>query len=103
MSSPVGVVITAAGSGTRFGGKKQLLLLGGRPILHYSLDVLARLEGVARVVVTLPADDLDEGRRLLFFGGLRLTSVDLGRGPRDEGRFSTEEANPAPHWCWSLL
>lgn len=60
-----GVVIAAAGSGARFGAKKQFLLLGGRPILHFSLDVLALLGDVVRVAVTFPLDDLAAGRRLV--------------------------------------
>ncbi len=57
-----GVVIAAAGGGTRFGTvdgrKKQFLELRGRPILHYSLDVFSSQSEVQGVVVVAPVDDV---------------------------------------------
>ncbi|MEM7230901.1 MAG: 2-C-methyl-D-erythritol 4-phosphate cytidylyltransferase [Planctomycetota bacterium] len=55
----VGIVIPAAGSGTRFGAKKQFLELAGRPMLHHSLDLFASLEGVAEVVIVGAESDLE--------------------------------------------
>lgn len=49
----VGVVIAAAGSGTRMGaeGNKVLLSLYGKPILQYSLECFAGLPEVEEIVV----------------------------------------------------
>jgi 2-C-methyl-D-erythritol 4-phosphate cytidylyltransferase len=50
------VIIVAAGSGIRLGvgEPKAFVKLHGRPILHYSLATLAKLQQVAEVVVAIP-------------------------------------------------
>lgn len=54
MDGSVGVVIPAAGSGERMGGeRKQLRLLGGRPVWLQSLLRLLGVEGVTRAVVVV--------------------------------------------------
>lgn len=60
MPSPrdVGVVIVAAGKGTRLGGgtPKQFLEIAGEPMLRRSIRPFAQHPEVAHVVVVLPAD-----------------------------------------------
>lgn len=53
----MGVIIVAAGKGTRFGGvvPKQYLLLGGHPVLLHALRPFASHPEVAQVVLVLPA------------------------------------------------
>lgn len=57
-----GVVIAAAGAGTRFGvkdgRKKQFLELAGRPLLSWSFDVFSAIEEVRRIVVVSPKEDV---------------------------------------------
>ncbi len=65
MSRDAGVVIAAAGSGLRFRGRKQFLVLADRPILHHSLDVFAAVADVAEIVVVIPAEDLPVGEELV--------------------------------------
>ena len=48
-------VVLAAGAGTRFGGRKQLALLDGRPLLEHALAAMAAAP-VGRWVVVLGAD-----------------------------------------------
>jgi 2-C-methyl-D-erythritol 4-phosphate cytidylyltransferase len=48
-------VVVAGGSGERFGAPKQFALLGGRPVLEWS--VAACRPSCARVVLVLPAGD----------------------------------------------
>ena len=57
-----GVVLAAAGSGTRFGGKKQLMLLDGKSLLRHALDTMISVPTVRQVVVVAPAEDLEEIR-----------------------------------------
>lgn len=75
-------VIVAAGSGRRMGGdrKKQYLLLSGRPILAHTLEAFDRAPAVERVVLVVPAADLEEVRSgvLPLFGGH--TPVELVAG-----------------------
>ena len=57
----MGVVVVAAGSGTRLGAAtpKAFVTLGDRPLLAHALDVVASLPGLTSVAVVVPADLLD--------------------------------------------
>ncbi len=50
-------LIVAAGSGDRLGAArpKALVEVAGRPLVQWSIDALAQVEGVERIVVALPA------------------------------------------------
>src|SRR5271155_2138548 len=50
-------IIVAAGSGMRLkmDVPKAFVLLGGRPLLHYSLRTIAALAAIDEAVVTVPA------------------------------------------------
>jgi len=54
----VSAIIAAGGRGLRFGGSspKQLLTLGGRPILARSVDAFAACDLISEIVIALPAD-----------------------------------------------
>jgi 2-C-methyl-D-erythritol 4-phosphate cytidylyltransferase len=72
----VGVVIPAAGSGTRMGGtRKPLLEIGGKPLLQHCLDAFFRIDAVARIAVAVPAEMINNppswmhDRRILFAEG----------------------------------
>ena len=57
----VGVVIVAGGSGTRMGGTlpKQFALVDGLPILARTINTFARAFAGAKIVVVLPASQID--------------------------------------------
>ncbi|MFL6167503.1 MAG: 2-C-methyl-D-erythritol 4-phosphate cytidylyltransferase [Ornithinibacter sp.] len=57
----VGVVVVAAGSGTRLGAglPKAFVPLLGRPLLGYAVDTVARVPGLAALVVVAPPDRAD--------------------------------------------
>jgi len=57
--SRVWTVVVAAGSGTRFGGPKQLEDLGGLTVLERSVQTA--LQASDGVVLVLPAERLDDG------------------------------------------
>jgi len=61
--SSVGVVVVAAGSGSRLGADvpKAFVHLAGRPLLAHALDTIARMPGRAEVVVVAPAGLTDPG------------------------------------------
>ena len=52
----IAAIIVAAGSGQRAGGEtpKQLRLLGGRPVLAWSLEAFMRHPGIGPVVLVVP-------------------------------------------------
>ena len=54
----VTAIIAAGGRGERFGSSvpKQLMTLGGRPILQHTVDAFVRHERITDLVVALPAD-----------------------------------------------
>ena len=54
----ISAIIAAGGRGTRFGatGPKQLLTLGGEPILKRSVDAFLGCDLVTDITVALPAE-----------------------------------------------
>jgi molybdenum cofactor cytidylyltransferase len=58
----IGAVVLAAGSATRFGGRKQLAELDGRPLLEHALAALAEAPVDETVVVLgAAADEIEAG------------------------------------------
>jgi len=53
----VWAIVVAAGSGSRFGSRKQFALLAGRPVAQWSVD--AARKAADGVVLVVPADDLE--------------------------------------------
>ncbi len=63
----IGMIILAGGVGSRMGKStpKQYLLLGGKPIIVHVLEKIDALTDLDQVVITCPAEHLDETRELL--------------------------------------
>lgn len=59
----VGAVLAAAGSGHRFGEKKQFRSLHRRPLFYYALRTFLDLSDFSEIVLVVPAEDLDRVRR----------------------------------------
>ncbi|HTZ55328.1 MAG TPA: 2-C-methyl-D-erythritol 4-phosphate cytidylyltransferase [Candidatus Acidoferrum sp.] len=59
-----GAVIVAAGRGTRFGRPKQLIEIGGRPMLAWSLQTFASVPEIASIVVVTERDWIEDVRAL---------------------------------------
>jgi 2-C-methyl-D-erythritol 4-phosphate cytidylyltransferase len=83
-------LIVAAGRGERLGSglPKALVSLAGRPMLQWSVDALRAVPAVERIVVALPADELDaapEGTTAVAGGGVRSESVRLALGATGDG------------------
>lgn len=88
----VGVVVVAAGSGTRLGAglPKAFVRLHGRPLLAHALDTAARVGGLTALVVVVPPDladptasdwagvDLPPGTVVVAGGAERTDSVAAG-------------------------
>lgn len=60
MTGPVAVLITAAGRGERFGGKKETEDLGGRAVLDRAVSAFSRLTGLSSLVITAPRERKSE-------------------------------------------
>jgi CTP:molybdopterin cytidylyltransferase MocA len=61
-------VVLAAGSGSRFGGAKQLAKLDSKPLLEHALRAVEAVPAIERIVVVLGAR-ADEIRAGVDFGG----------------------------------
>ncbi|MEI9905226.1 MAG: bifunctional 2-C-methyl-D-erythritol 4-phosphate cytidylyltransferase/2-C-methyl-D-erythritol 2,4-cyclodiphosphate synthase [Asticcacaulis sp.] len=59
-------IIVAGGSGSRSGGRKQWMPLGGKPVLDWSVAAFAD-NGAAQVVIVVPAEDVE--RAQAAYGG----------------------------------
>jgi 2-C-methyl-D-erythritol 4-phosphate cytidylyltransferase len=80
----LGVVIVAAGSGTRYGSTPKILApLAHRTVIEHSLCLLASEPTVDQVVVVLREDLLDAGARLV--ASLRLPDVSICGGGATRG------------------
>lgn len=89
MPRDVGVIVVAAGRGTRFGGEqpKQYLPLGGIPVLLHALRPFTSHPDVAHVVVVLgPEDAASPPSWLAPLLGASLTAVAGGAERRDSVR-----------------
>jgi 2-C-methyl-D-erythritol 4-phosphate cytidylyltransferase len=54
-----GAIIVAAGRGTRFGRPKQLVELGGKPLVAWSIDVFAGMPEIVDIVVVTEPEYMD--------------------------------------------
>ena len=66
-SLAIGVIVVAAGSGTRLGHElpKAFVPIGGRTILEWSLESVFGMTESAQIVVVAPSDRLDVARDLV--------------------------------------
>jgi 2-C-methyl-D-erythritol 4-phosphate cytidylyltransferase / 2-C-methyl-D-erythritol 2,4-cyclodiphosphate synthase len=81
----VSAIIAAGGRGARFGAgrPKQILLLGGRPILQRSVEAFARHAMIGQVVVALPPDLMSQPPAYLVEGSANLILVEGGERRQD--------------------
>jgi 2-C-methyl-D-erythritol 4-phosphate cytidylyltransferase len=62
----VAAVLVAAGSGTRFGDQGKVFApLGGRPVLHWSIELFRAQPGIVEIVVVFGEHSFERGQALL--------------------------------------
>ena len=80
-------IIVAAGSGTRAGGDKQWRMLGGKPVVRWSVEAMVATGRAQEIVVVVPAEEAARaeaalqglsGWRLAAGGATRADSVRSG-------------------------
>lgn len=81
----VSAIIAAAGRGARFGAgrPKQLLALGGKPILQWSIEAFTRSAAIDEIVVALPAELAANPPRYLRATSKRIAIVEGGDRRQD--------------------
>jgi 2-C-methyl-D-erythritol 4-phosphate cytidylyltransferase len=52
-------IIPAAGAGERFGEKKQLKLLNGRPLIFHTIQPFINSELINEIIVVVPKENVD--------------------------------------------
>ena len=82
----VSAIIAAGGRGQRFGGAqpKQLLSIGGRPILERSVSAFLAHPSIDEVVVALPADARRRSARLPALGTAKPLRIVAGGERRQD-------------------
>ncbi len=55
----IGCILLAAGTGSRFGSKKQFLSLSGKRVIDFSTEMVDTITDIDKVVIVLPSEDLD--------------------------------------------
>ncbi len=84
------VVVTAAGTGVRMGGrKKPYLRICGRPVLHIAIDALSRAAGCAEIIPVLHADEYGNGNLASELGSeFGITKIARGGATRQASAFA---------------
>lgn len=79
-------IVVAAGRGERMGKgvKKQFRLLGGRPVLHWSLEAMEEAPCIDEVIVVVHADDVEWVRRSVAPRFAKVRRVVAGGATRQE-------------------
>ncbi|NGM85372.1 2-C-methyl-D-erythritol 2,4-cyclodiphosphate synthase [Paenibacillus sp. 7124] len=99
MANSVGVVVVAAGRGTRMGTaeSKQYLMLQGKPIIVHTLELFQRHGLISEIVLVAGAEDLDRCRNWTEAYGLSKVKAIVAGGTerqhsvyRGLGQLSTE-------------
>ena len=60
----VAAIVVAAGSSQRMGKDKTFMVLAGKPIISWSLDILQKSPHINSIVLVLHKDAMDAGRKL---------------------------------------
>ncbi|MDP3800668.1 bifunctional 2-C-methyl-D-erythritol 4-phosphate cytidylyltransferase/2-C-methyl-D-erythritol 2,4-cyclodiphosphate synthase [Brevundimonas sp.] len=73
-ASAFAAIVVAAGSGSRAGGAKQWRMLGGKPVVRWSVEALLAAGAEDLVVVVSPASEAEAEAALAGLSGWRLAS-----------------------------
>lgn len=78
----IGVIVVAAGKGTRMGGavSKQYLPLAGKPVLVHTLEAFEAMKMVDSIVLVIGGGDVERCREYIREYGLRKVSAVLPGG-----------------------
>ncbi|WP_438449172.1 2-C-methyl-D-erythritol 4-phosphate cytidylyltransferase [Gorillibacterium sp. sgz5001074] len=98
----VGVVVVAAGRGTRMGGavSKQYLPLAGKPVLVHTLEAFEAMEAVDTVVLVIGAGDEERCRNYVDQYGLSKVTAVLTGGPERQSSvyLGLQALDPEVEW-----
>ncbi|MDQ7055812.1 MAG: 2-C-methyl-D-erythritol 4-phosphate cytidylyltransferase [Persephonella sp.] len=73
-------ILLAAGSGRRFGEKKQFVKLKGEPLFQYSLNTVNKIDSITDIALVLPEEDIE---RVKVFSFKNVVKISGGRERQD--------------------
>ena len=97
-----GAVIVAAGRGTRFGRPKQLVDLGGKPLLAWSLDTFAAMPEISDIVIVTEPEFIEEMQELAI-SRVRSASLLVISGGDDRQASAAAGVDALPDHCAGIF
>jgi 2-C-methyl-D-erythritol 4-phosphate cytidylyltransferase len=97
-----GAVIVAAGRGSRFGRPKQLVELGGKPMLAWSIEVFASMPEISDVAIVTEREFIEDVQRVAT-GLVRSASLIVVAGGVDRQSSAANGIAALPEHCAGIL
>jgi 2-C-methyl-D-erythritol 4-phosphate cytidylyltransferase len=97
-----GAVIVAAGRGSRFGRPKQLVELGGKPMLAWSIEVFASMPEISDVAIVTEREFIEDVQ-LVATGLVRSASLVVVGGGVDRQASAANGIAALPEHCAGIL
>jgi 2-C-methyl-D-erythritol 4-phosphate cytidylyltransferase len=97
-----GAVIVAAGRGTRFGRPKQLMELGGKPMLAWSVDAFAAMPEISDIVIATEAEFVERVEALAR-PRVRAASLTVVAGGADRQASARNAIEVLPPHCAGIF
>jgi 2-C-methyl-D-erythritol 4-phosphate cytidylyltransferase len=97
-----GAVIVAAGRGSRFGRPKQLVELGGKPMLAWSVEVFAAMPEISDIVIVTEVDFIEDVQDLAL-ACVHSASLVVVAGGADRQASAANGVAALPDHCAGIL
>ncbi|HEY5350096.1 MAG TPA: 2-C-methyl-D-erythritol 4-phosphate cytidylyltransferase [Candidatus Lustribacter sp.] len=97
-----GAVIVAAGRGSRFGRPKQLLELGGKPMLAWSVEVFAAMPEISDIAIVTELEFIEDVQDLAM-ARVRSASLVVVAGGADRQASAANGIAALPDHCAGIL
>jgi 2-C-methyl-D-erythritol 4-phosphate cytidylyltransferase len=97
-----GAVIVAAGRGTRFGRPKQLIELGGKPMLAWSIAVFASMPEISDIVIVTEREFVEDVQDVAL-SLVRSASLVVIAGGHDRQASAANGIAALPEHCAGIL
>jgi 2-C-methyl-D-erythritol 4-phosphate cytidylyltransferase len=97
-----GAVIVAAGRGTRFGRPKQLVQLGGKPMLAWSVEVFASMPEISDIAIVTEREFIEDVQDVAL-GLVRSASLAVVAGGADRQASAANGIAALPEHCAGIL
>src|SRR5688572_29785036 len=100
MAGRIGAIVVGAGGGKRLGGvEKAFMVVGGEPLIGYSVEVLECADAVDSVCLVVSAESVERAKGLCVERGWRkVVSVVAGGAERQDSVRAGLDALPECEW-----